>query len=143
MGRSDLRPLSELRLAPGHYESMRAHLESCLPLEGCGLLAGEGFSVREVIPVDNQARSPVRFLMDPVEQLRAFDSIDSHGLDLLAIFHSHPEGPEKPSPTDMAEAAYPVVYMIWSHADGSWKVRGFSIAGGRLSEVKLVFADGS
>ncbi len=93
--------------------------------------------MQEVLPVRNAARSPVRFRMDPAEQLRAFDWMQSNGLDLLGIFHSHPAGPDVPSPTDIAESAYTVVQLIWSYAQGAWKVRGFWIENGRLSDVKL------
>ena len=143
MGRRDLRAVRQLRLTTAHYESMRTHLESCLPFEGCGLLAGTGRRVCEVIPVANGTHSEVRFRMDPIEQLHALAWIDSHDLVLLGIFHSHPAGPQVPSPTDIAEAAYPVANLIWSHAGGAWKVRSFWIADGRISAVKLYVADGA
>ncbi len=137
MGRGDFLALRRLRLTPSQVERMRAHVNSCLPLEACGLLAGTGDAVREVLPIDNQAGSPLRFRMDPAEQLRTFDWMDSNGLDLLGIFHSHPAGPEGPSATDIAEAAYMVVHVIWSHEQGAWKVHGFWIENGRVSDVKL------
>jgi proteasome lid subunit RPN8/RPN11 len=137
MGHRYLPTLKRLRLTSQQLEIMRAHVDSCLPLEGCGLLAGAGNTVQEVLPVGNGAHSPVRFRMDPVEQLRAFGWIESNGLDLLGIFHSHPAGPDVPSPTDIAESAYTVVQLIWSYAQGVWKVRGFWIENGRLSDVKL------
>jgi proteasome lid subunit RPN8/RPN11 len=80
--------------------------------------------------------------MDPVEQLRAFDRMHSSGMDLLGIYHSHPAGPEGPSATDIAEAAYTVVQVIWSHEHGVWKVHGFWIENGRVSEVELHTAGG-
>ena len=46
------------------------------PLEACGLLAGRGKRVEKMIGVKNQAQSPVRFVMDPYEQLHAFDWIE-------------------------------------------------------------------
>ena len=36
------------------------------------------------------------------------------GSMLIGIFHSHPAGPETASVTDIAEAAYEVVSVIWS-----------------------------
>ena len=143
MGRRDPRPLKRLRLTGNHYESMRAHVDSCLPLEGCGLLAGKGNLVREVIPVPNQARSAVRFSMDPREQLRAFNWMDDRGLVLVGIFHSHPAGPDRPSPTDVAEASYRVVQVIWWRDPRQWKVRGYWIEEGRSLEVELYAAGGN
>jgi proteasome lid subunit RPN8/RPN11 len=100
-------------------------------------LAGRNDQVEKVIEVLNQAQSPVRFVMDPYEQLKAFDWIEASGLDLLGIFHSHPAGPETASVTDIAEAAYDVVHVIWSRAGGSWQARGFWIEAGEASEVSL------
>ena len=96
-----------------------------------------------VHPVTNILHSPVRYRMDPQEQLRAFQEIDEAGLELLAIYHSHPNGPEEPSPTDIAEAYYPeVVYLIWSLASGNWQCRGFKIKKGVITETPLSILDG-
>jgi proteasome lid subunit RPN8/RPN11 len=101
------------------------------------LLAGQQNRVEKVIAVRNQAQSPVRFVMEPYEQLRALDWIESNGLDLIGIFHSHPTGPETVSPTDMAQATYAVVYIILARADGAWNARGFWIEDGAFSEITL------
>jgi proteasome lid subunit RPN8/RPN11 len=77
--------------------------------------------------------------MDPIEQLTAFEWIESNGLELIGIFHSHPTGPETVSPTDIAQAAYAVVYVILARADSAnvWHARGFWIENGAFSEVAL------
>lgn len=116
---------------------MRVHVETHAPLEACGLLAGKDNSVEKVFLITNQAQSPVRFRMDPTEQLQALEWIDSNGMDLLAIFHSHPAGPETVSVTDIEEAAYPVAHIIVSRQNESWQARGFRIEGGRAKEIEL------
>ena len=116
---------------------MLDHVTRHAPLEACGLLAGRENQVDKMIGVRNQAQSPVRFVMDPYEQLNAFDWIDSNGLDLLGIFHSHPAGPETVSATDIAEAAYEVVHVILSRTGDIWKARGFWIENGMAQEVAL------
>ena len=120
---------------------MLDHVQQHAPLESCGLLAGKNDQVEEVILVRNQAESPVRFVMDPYEQLQAFDWIEANGFDLLGIFHSHPAGPEGTSPTDIAEAAYEVVHLIWSRNQKGWQVRGFWIENGAVTEVPLQIAE--
>jgi proteasome lid subunit RPN8/RPN11 len=75
--------------------------------------------------------------MEPYEQLQAFDWIESNGLDLLGIFHSHPTGPETVSATDVEEAAYEVVHLIWSRNQGQWQARGFWIENSSATEVAL------
>lgn len=126
-----------LSLTDEQLNRMIAHVESQLPLEACGLLAGKGSSVESVLPATNQAQSPARFAMDPLEQLQAFEWIDSHGLELVGIFHSHPAGPETVSPTDIADSAYAVVNVVLARVNGSWRARGFWIEDGGCEEAAL------
>jgi len=120
-----------------HMQEMLIHVASRVPMEACGLLAGKNGRVEKVIGVRNQAQSPARFVMDPYEQLKAFDWIEANGLDLVGIYHSHPAGPETVSASDIAEAAYDAVQVIWSQGGSGWKARGFWIESGRAREVML------
>ena len=119
---------------------MRRHVAAQAPLEACGLLAGTQDSVEAVLRVHNAERSPVRFRMDAQEQYNAFEWMDTNGLDLVGIFHSHPSGPETVSPTDIAEAAYNVVHVIWSRTGHAWSARGFWIEKEQATEVTLQIA---
>ena len=131
----------ELKISADQWQAMLAHVQREVPLEACGLLAGRRDRVEKVMFVRNQAQSPTRFVMDPYEQLKAFDWIEANGLELLGIFHSHPAGPETVSATDVAEAAYPVVQLIWSRADGRWRARAFWIEADHVTEVSLQIVD--
>lgn len=131
--------INSLTLTKEQYQKMITYVDSHAPLEACGLLAGRDSKVEHVIVVSNQAQSTVRYVMNPIEQLHAFEWIDSNGLDLIGIFHSHPSGPETVSPTDLAEAAYAVVYVILARMDNAhaWSARGFWLENGKYSEVVL------
>jgi proteasome lid subunit RPN8/RPN11 len=129
--------LSTLELSQSLLDEMIAYVDQHAPLEACGLLAGKAARAEKMIGVLNQAQSPVRFVMDPYAQLHAFDWIDSNGFDLVAIFHSHPTGPEVASPTDILEATYAVVHVILSYTGIEWKARGFWIENGTANEVTL------
>ena len=130
----------QLILSKQHWRAMLEHVNQQVPLEACGLLAGKNDQVEKVILVRNQAQSPARFVMDPYEQLEAFDWIDAHGLELLGIFHSHPAGPETASATDIAEAAYEVVHIIWSRTNATWAPHAFWIENGQATEVALLIS---
>lgn len=111
---------------------MRAEVARCAPEEACGLLAGrwagETCQVAVVFPVTNLLHSATRYRLDPAEQLAVFDQIDSLGLELVGIYHSHPTGPDHPSPIDIAEAYYPeAVYLIWFVRGGEWTCSAFTI----------------
>jgi proteasome lid subunit RPN8/RPN11 len=129
----------KLMLTKWQWKSMRRHVSRCAPLEACGLLAGKNDRVEWALGIPNADRSPVRFHMDPRRQLRAFERIESAGLDLVGIYHSHPNGPDHPSATDISEAMYPVVQLLWYRQDGKWQVRGFWIEADEYSEITLRF----
>jgi proteasome lid subunit RPN8/RPN11 len=129
--------ISTLALSDSLLQEMIAYVDQYAPLEACGVLAGKAARAEKMIGVLNQAQSPVRFVMDPYEQLHAFDWIDSNGFDLVGIFHSHPTGLEIVSPTDISEAAYDVVHLVLSYTGAQWKARGFWIENGKASEVTL------
>jgi proteasome lid subunit RPN8/RPN11 len=120
------------------------HVRACLPEEACGMVGGQAdgpvLYAEAVLPVTNELHSPVRFRMAPLEQLQAFQRLEERGLDLVALFHSHPAGPDRPSPTDLAEFAYPgVLTLIWSRTvpGADWQLRGFWIDGGRVADVPV------
>jgi proteasome lid subunit RPN8/RPN11 len=129
--------INSLSLNRAHMFAMQRHINFEAPLEGCGLLGGKNQMVELVLPVKNAAESQVRFKMDPRAQLRAMQQIEAEGLEIVAIFHSHPKGPSVPSSTDIAEAIYPVVNIIWSKVGRRWQARGFWIEDGQAVEVPL------
>jgi proteasome lid subunit RPN8/RPN11 len=119
---------------------MLNHVQAVSPEEGCGVLGGRGDRAQLAIPVENELHSATRFRMAPEAQVEAMFRLDQLGLDLIAIYHSHPSGPAEPSLTDLAEAAYPeAAYLIWRQS-GEWTCRGFDLsgAGARPMLVRLL-----
>jgi proteasome lid subunit RPN8/RPN11 len=129
--------IKKLQLTNEHWQAMHRHVQDSAPLEACGLLAGNHDRIQVVLKMQNQARSPSRFMLDPQEQLKAFDWIELQGLELVGIYHSHPSGPETVSSIDILEAAYDVVHVVWSRPLGEWQARGFWIENQQVIEVTL------
>jgi proteasome lid subunit RPN8/RPN11 len=129
--------IQSLTLKRAQMFAMQRHINFEAPLEACGLLGGKDQVVELVLPVKNAAESKVRFTMDPRAQLRAMEQVEALGMEILAIFHSHPKGPSVPSATDIEEALYPVVNIIWSKVGRRWQARGFWIEAGQVTEVPL------
>ena len=110
--------------------------------EACGLVAGVDQTSYAVYPVTNILHSPIRYRMDPEQQLSYFNQIDDNQWQLLAIYHSHLQGSRSPSQIDVAEAAYPgVIYLIWSHTNGEWNCHGYLIEEGRVDQVPVYLVD--
>jgi proteasome lid subunit RPN8/RPN11 len=130
--------LEGLWITPEQFDLMHADVNSRAPEEACGILAGQGGHVLEVFPATNTLHSHVRYRIEPKEQLDIFNQIDERGWNLLAIYHSHPNGPAHPSATDIQEAYYPeAIYLIWAQTDGIWSYKGFLIQGGKYAEVPI------
>jgi proteasome lid subunit RPN8/RPN11 len=129
--------IEKLVVSRADWAAMRRHVARCAPQEACGLLAGKEGRVEMRIGIRNEARSPVRFRMEPRAQWHAFQRMEAAGMELLGIYHSHPKGPETPSPTDIRENLYPVAQVIWCGMNGEWRARCFRIEGRRTSEITL------
>lgn len=128
-----------LRMTAAQWQTVTSQLTRELPNEACGLLAGLGGVVQRVYPIENIRRSPVAYEMQPEQQIRTMDEIETRGWELTAIYHSHPSGPPTPSPTDLAEAYYPESLFLICTPDvsGAWRGRAFRIVDGAASEAPV------
>ncbi len=121
-----------LTIARPFLNQMLDHLQTCYPLEGCGLLAGdETGMVTAVYPIDNMLQSATAYKMRPQQQVEAMLAMEAAGWRLLAIYHSHPQGPPQPSATDIALTTYPdALHVIVSLPEQAEPVvRAFHIRG--------------
>jgi proteasome lid subunit RPN8/RPN11 len=105
-------------------ESMHQVAEQAYPLEACGLLIGtlndEGWNVQEVRAVTNlnTERAADRFQLDPEAYRRIDSELRGSGREIIGVFHSHPDCPAKPSPTDLESAWDGFIYPIISVHQG-------------------------
>jgi proteasome lid subunit RPN8/RPN11 len=132
-------PIQKLSLREAHWQAMLEHVRQHGREEACGLLGGANGLAERVYLIENTLHSPVEYYMDPVQQVRAMLEIEAAGLEVCAIFHSHPAGPPVPSQTDVERSYYPdSVYIIMSPwAQDVWGARGFQIDGGMVREVAI------
>ena len=109
------------------------------PNECCGIIGTRDGSAVTVFPVRNAAASPIRYEMDPKDQLRVFEALDDAELDVGAIYHSHTRSDPLPSQTDINLAFYPdAVYVILGVKDADRDdVRAWHIVDGKVSEATL------
>jgi proteasome lid subunit RPN8/RPN11 len=124
-------------------EQVVAHAREEAPNECCGVLAVElgppPRAVRAYRAV-NTAASPLRFEIDGREVLGLIEQIESEGLELGAIYHSHTRTAPYPSQTDINFAAHwpGVEWLIVGLADrDAHEVRSYLIDDGRVEEVAI------
>lgn len=115
-----------------------SHLKEEYPFEGCGVLIGKGRTVSESVRLANKDKSEVSYQADPLEQYSLLKRLDEEHLDLLCIYHSHPEGELYPSEKDIALAYFNCHYMIACLVNPDVpQIRLFTIENGAYREEKF------
>jgi proteasome lid subunit RPN8/RPN11 len=100
------------------YDAMLAHALAELPFECCGLFGGtiseDGASVVvERYPLANIADSPtIEYLSEPAGMFAAWRDMRRRGLEVLAVYHSHPTSAPVPSRKDLAHSYGPEVVNL-------------------------------
>lgn len=108
------------------YAQVTAHLQAAYPNEGAGLLFGSADgggtkTVKAILPFVNKFESGEqyhRYLITAEDMLTGEVEAERLGLDVIGVFHSHPDHPAKASEYDR-EYAYPwYSYVIVSVQKG-------------------------
>ena len=108
-----------VRIDHAQLVEMTLHAEGTSE-ECCGFLLGhEGRSIVTcTIPTTNVARDPGEyFVIDPLAYLRAEQYAATSNLELIGIYHSHPNSAAIPSETDRTNALQNLSYVILSLDD--------------------------
>jgi proteasome lid subunit RPN8/RPN11 len=124
--------VSTLEITPEQSQRLDELASSSYPEECCGVLLGRAGSVTSIWPTPNVHPGPRsrRFAIDPRELLRVHKSARDAGIEVIGYYHSHPDGPARPSKTDLAAAVPAVSYLILAvTSDGvterrCWRLRG-------------------
>jgi proteasome lid subunit RPN8/RPN11 len=114
-----------LELDPQLLEFIRRHGEINYPAEGAGLLLGrvEG-ELRHAFQAWPQVnRAPAeealhRYRIDPRDMLAAEEAAENGGLEVVGVFHSHPDHPPVPSTFDRDWALPWYSYLITAVVHG-------------------------
>ncbi len=130
------RPYKKTVLKKKQKKNKKIHLlgEKAYPEEGVGFLFGTEADPRQVLsiyPVANAREKEVRhnrYTVAPQDIIRADEDAEKIGLNIIGVFHSHPDHPSKPSEFDLKWAAPYFSYIITSVQNGkatesrSWRL---------------------
>jgi [CysO sulfur-carrier protein]-S-L-cysteine hydrolase len=124
-----------LQIPKDIHDDLISHAREGFPLEICGILGGVGTTVSASYRMTNTDASNEHFMMDPKEQFAVVKDLRAKGLAMLAIYHSHPETPARPSEEDIRLALTPdVSYIIISLAGHQLPtVKSYKIDQGKVS----------
>ena len=115
-----------VRIFKSAYDGIIKHAEAGFPHEVCGVLMGTDGKIthyRECRNL-NTERAHDRYDLDPESFKEADEWARGNGLEIVGIYHSHPDHPSIASETDRQRAWPEWVYMI------------FSINGGRYNDAR-------
>ncbi len=105
-------------------QAIKQQGEEGFPHEICGLLIGnisnDNWNISEVRQVSNinSERASDRFQLDPAGYQAVDKEFRGSKLEIIGVYHSHPDCPAKPSPTDLESAWDGFAYPIVSICDG-------------------------
>ena len=122
-------------------ENIQSHLESAYPHEACGFILGyqnqESRTIIKALAVDNSSTENQRrrFIIHPLDYLKAEKQALREDLILLGIYHSHPDHPAVPSIHDLEFAQPFFSYLIHSINSGLLtETRSYRLQNGKFVE---------
>ena len=117
-----------MKISKGILEMIYEQAEAEAPLEACGYLAGKEDVITSHYKMTNVDKSETHFSLDPKEQFQVAKSVRANGSDLIAVYHSHPASPARPSEEDIRLAHdSSIIYVIVSLENENRTCAAFTI----------------
>jgi proteasome lid subunit RPN8/RPN11 len=109
-----------IRIEKTAWDTMVSHVEGTYPKEGCGVMLGAEGVVSEALALPNAYTGPQEdfFLLDPKDLARADKEARGKGLDIIGIFHSHPDCDAYFSKRDLEHSCPWYSYVVLSIKKG-------------------------
>ena len=106
------------------------HARNNTPNESCAILFGrienDHFTVKDVFLTKNIQDSPVNFSISNEDLIKGYEEAEKRNLDVVGIFHSHPDSSAYPSLTDQKYMEInPVPWIIFSNKNNEFKAYVF------------------
>ncbi len=115
-----------IKVEPSAWDVMFSHAESTFPNECCGAMIGsidgDQKSVTLAVPLENayQGAQGARYELRPQDLLSAEKKARAAGLDLIGIFHSHPDCDAYFSKTDLENSCPWYSFVVLSVKSGKF-----------------------
>ncbi len=91
-------------LSENDRQELAKYAEAEKPYESCAILVGnetdENWTVKEIVLTENTAKSRVTFTISPDKEFEVDQKAKESNMEIVCIFHSHPESEARPSETD-------------------------------------------
>jgi proteasome lid subunit RPN8/RPN11 len=112
--------MGAVRISGTAWAVMLAHARAAYPEECCGAMLGAGGEVSLALPLENAAAESrrTRYQIRPEDLLEATREARQRGLEILGVYHSHPDRDAYFSETDLKNCCPWYLYLVLSIRDG-------------------------
>ena len=107
--------MQKIKLSQQDKKILAEFSENQKPNESCALLFGRDNTVMDLFLTENSEKSPVNFTISNEQLIEGYSIAEDKKMDVIGIFHSHPDSEAYPSNTDKKfMQSNPVVWVIYS-----------------------------
>jgi len=107
--------LQKIKLSQTDKKILSEYSENQKPNESCALLFGKDNTVMDLFLTENIEKSPVNFAISSKQLIEGYKIAEEKHMQVIGIFHSHPDSEAYPSNTDKKfMQSNPVAWIIYS-----------------------------
>lgn len=107
--------MHKIKLSESDKTILSEYSENQKPNESCALLFGKDNIVQELFLAENIEKSPVNFTISNKQLIEGYNMAEEEKMEVIGIFHSHPNSEAYPSNTDKKfMQSNPVAWVIYS-----------------------------
>jgi len=114
--------LQKIILKQSDKKILAQYSENQKPNEACAILFGKEDEVLDIFFTDNIEESPINFTISNEQLIEAYKIAEDQNVEIVGIFHSHPNSDAFPSNTDKKfMQSNPVAWIIYSGINKNFK----------------------
>ena len=107
--------MQKIILSDTDKKILSEYSENQKPNESCAILFGKNDKVLDLFLTENIEKSPVNFTISNKQLIEGYKIAEEQEMEVIGIFHSHPDSDAYPSNTDKKfMQSNPVVWIIYS-----------------------------
>ena len=114
--------MQKITLSQSDKKILSEYSENQKPNESCAILFGKDNQVLDLFLTENIEESPINFTISNKQLIQAYSIAEEKKLEVVGIFHSHPDSDAFPSNTDKKfMQSNPVAWIIYSGINKNFK----------------------
>ncbi len=114
--------MQEIILSQTDKKILSEYSENQKPNESCAILFGKKNQISDLFLTENIEKSPVNFTISNKQLIEGYKIAEENKVEVIGIFHSHPNSDAFPSDTDKKfMQSNPVAWIIYSGTNKNFK----------------------